>query len=77
MQVIRRHQQFQTEFRRYLHIRHVFRVFMFQVVIQVFADFFENDAAVKGPYLSVWVALGRRRRRRGGGVLYGAKGTHA
>ena len=49
MQIIRRHQKLQTQFRRYLHIGHVFRVFMLEVVVEILADFFEDDATTEFP----------------------------
>ena len=45
MQIIRRHQQLQTQLRRYLHVRHVLLILMLQVVVQVLADFFQHDPA--------------------------------
>ena len=49
MQIIRRHQKLQTQFRRYLHIGHVFRVFMLEVVVEILADFFEDDTTAEFP----------------------------
>lgn len=46
IQIIRRHQQLQTQFRRNIHIRDVGLLFHFLVVAEVFADFFEDDAAI-------------------------------
>lgn len=70
MQIIRRHQKLQTQFRRYLHIGHVFRVFMLEVVVEILADFFEDDATTEFPismqyYKEARRALGRWRGDRG------------
>lgn len=45
VQVISRHQQFQTQLKREVHIGHILRIFEFLIVIEVFADFLEHQAA--------------------------------
>ena len=61
MQIIRRHQQLQAQLRRYLHIRHVARVFILEIVVQVLAYFFEDDATAR----SVGIREERVLRTRG------------
>lgn len=46
IQIIRRHQQLQTQLRRYIHVRHVGLILVLLVVAEVLADFFEDDATV-------------------------------
>ena len=45
MQVIRRHQKLQAQFWGYFHIRHVLLVPVLQIIVEVLADFFQDDAA--------------------------------
>ncbi len=52
MQVIRRHQQLQTQLWRYLHIRHIFRILILQIVIKILADFLEYNPAVSDQQLT-------------------------
>lgn len=47
IQVIRRHQQLQAMFRRYVHVRGILDVFILQIVIEVFADFLKYNATTK------------------------------
>lgn len=42
VQVISRHQQFQTQLQWEVHIGHILRIFEFLIVVEVFADFLEH-----------------------------------
>lgn len=43
IQEIRRHQQFQTQLWRYLHIRYIFCILVCLVVVEILAHFLEDD----------------------------------
>lgn len=47
IQIIRGHQQLQTQLRRNIHIHNVDLLFHLVVVAEVFADFFEDDATIQ------------------------------
>lgn len=44
-EVIRSHQQLQTQLRRDIHIRHTLAIAVFLIIIEILDDFFEHDAA--------------------------------
>ncbi|CRG83885.1 putative tRNA-splicing endonuclease subunit sen54 [Talaromyces islandicus] len=50
VQIIRRHQQLQTQLWRNIHIRNIALFFIFLVVAKIFADFFEHHATVQAYY---------------------------
>ena len=45
MQIIRSHQQLQAQLRGNLHIRHILRILILQIVVEIFTDFFEHNTA--------------------------------
>lgn len=53
IQVVGRHQEFQAQLRRDIHIRHIGLVLVLLVVKEVFADFLENDTTAKASTLAV------------------------
>jgi hypothetical protein len=76
IQIIRRNKQLQAQLRRDIHIWHVLGLGVFLVVIEVFADFFEDDAAVGIKSVTILlIAFEGWMHRRGGGkrTLYDHK----
>lgn len=47
VQVIRRHHQLQTELKWNLHVWHVLHVLMLFIVIEILADFLQDDATIR------------------------------
>ena len=64
MQIIRRHQQLQAQLRRYLHIRHIARVFILQVVVEVLAYFFQDDTTTQFQLGTSLLYINMRRKGR-------------
>jgi hypothetical protein len=64
VQIIRRNQQLQTQFRRNIHIRHILALRMLLVVIKVLAHFLEYDATIPCQLPPFPYFLVRNRGRR-------------